>query len=113
MKNAIDDLKAKGRAAKVASRRLAYISTDIKNKALFNIADDILFRRDEILTANEKDYKTAKATGMGAALLDRLMLNESRLEGIATDTRAVAALNDTDGENYDMRPMPNGPQTGN
>ena len=34
MKNAIDDLKAKGRAAKLASRRLAYISTDIKNKAL-------------------------------------------------------------------------------
>ncbi|OGO18445.1 MAG: glutamate-5-semialdehyde dehydrogenase, partial [Chloroflexi bacterium RBG_16_50_11] len=112
MKNAIDDLKAKGRAAKVASRRLAYISTDIKNKALFNIADDILFRRDEILTANEKDYKTAKATGMGAALLDRLMLNESRLEGIATDTRAVAALPDSVGEVYEMRTMPNGLQIG-
>ncbi len=112
MKNAIDDLKAKCRAAKVASRRLAYLSTDIKNKALNNIADDILTRKDEILAANRKDYAAAKATGMGAALLDRLMLNESRLEGIAGDTRAVAALNDPVGETYEMRTMPNGLQIG-
>jgi glutamate-5-semialdehyde dehydrogenase len=112
MKNAIDDLKAKGRAAKVASRRLAYISTDIKNKALHYIADDILLRKDEILAANKKDYDAAKATGMGAALLDRLMLNENRLEGIAGDTRAVAALPDPVGETYEMRTMPNGLQIG-
>jgi glutamate-5-semialdehyde dehydrogenase len=112
MKSAIDDLKAKGRAAKIASRRLAYISTDIKNKALNYIAEDILLRKDEILTANEKDYKAAKSTGMGTALLDRLMLNESRLEGIAADTRAVAALPDPVGEVYEMRTMPNGLQIG-
>ena len=112
MKNAIDDLKAKGRAAKLASRRLAYISTDIKNRALRYIADDILLRKDEILAANEKDYKAARAAGMGAALLDRLMLNESRLEGIAADTLAVAALPDPVGEVYEMRTMPNGLQIG-
>jgi len=112
MKNAIDDLKAKGRAAKLASRRLAYISTDIKNKALRYIADDILLRKDEILAANEKDYKAAKAAGMGSALLDRLMLNENRLEGIAADTLAVAALPDPVGEVYEMRTMPNGLQIG-
>jgi glutamate-5-semialdehyde dehydrogenase len=112
MKNAIDDLKAKGRAAKLASRRLAYLSTDIKNKALHYIADDILLRKDEILAVNKKDYDAAKATGMGAALLDRLMLNESRLEGIAGDTRAVAALPDPVGETYEMRTMPNGLQIG-
>ena len=49
---------------------------------------------------------------MGAAMLDRLMLNESRLEGIAADTRAVAALPDPVGEVYDMRTMPNGLQIG-
>jgi glutamate-5-semialdehyde dehydrogenase len=112
MKNAIDDLKAKGRAAKLASRRLAYISTDIKNKALNYIADDILLRKDEILVANEKDYKAAKATGMDAALLDRLMLNESRLEGIAGDTRTVASLPDPVGDIFEMRTMPNGLQIG-
>jgi glutamate-5-semialdehyde dehydrogenase len=108
MKNAVDDLKAKSRAAKLAARRLAYISTSIKNKALNCIADDILLRKDEILAANEKDYKAAKSTGMGAALLDRLMLNENRLEGIAADTRTVASLPDPVGEIFEMRTMPNG-----
>ncbi len=112
MKNAIDDVKTKGRAAKLASRRLAYLSTDIKNKALDYIADDILLRKDEILAANEKDYKTAQSSGMGAAMLDRLMLNESRLEGIAADTIAVAALPDPVGDVFEMRTMPNGLQIG-
>jgi glutamate-5-semialdehyde dehydrogenase len=112
MKSALDDLKAKGRAAKVASHRLAYLATDVKNKALNYIAEDILLRKDEILAANEKDYKAAKAAGMGSALLDRLMLNESRLEGIAADTRAVAALPDPVGEVYEMRTMPNRLQIG-
>jgi glutamate-5-semialdehyde dehydrogenase len=112
MKNAIEDLKAKGRAAKVASHRLAYLSTDIKNKALNNIATDILTRKDEILVANRKDYDAAKKAGYNSALLDRLMLNESRFEGIAADTRAVAALPDPVGETYEMRTMPNGLQIG-
>jgi glutamate-5-semialdehyde dehydrogenase len=112
MKSAVEELKAKGMAAKAASRRLAYLSTDIKNKALNNIASDLLARKDEILAANKKDYDKAKASGMGAALLDRLMLNKSRLEGIAADTRAVAALPDPVGETFDMRTMPNGLQIG-
>jgi glutamate-5-semialdehyde dehydrogenase len=112
MKSAVEDLKAKGVAAKAASRRLAYLSTDIKNKALNNIASDLLARKDEILAANKQDYDKAKASGMGAALLDRLMLNKSRLEGIAADTRAVAALPDPVGETFDMRTMPNGLQIG-
>ena len=112
MKSAVEELKAKGMAAKSASRRLAYLSTDIKNKALLNIAGDLLVRKEEILTANKKDYDKAKASGMGAALLDRLMLNKSRLEGIAADTRAVAALNDPVGETFDMRTMSNGLQIG-
>jgi glutamate-5-semialdehyde dehydrogenase len=112
MKNAIDDLKAKGNAAKAAAHKLAYLSTDIKNKALNNIADDIIEKKAAILAANKKDYDTAQKSGMGAAMLDRLMLNEKRLEGIAADTRAVAALADPVGDVYDMRTMPNGLQIG-
>lgn len=112
MKTAIEDLKTKARAAKVASRRLTYISTDVKNKTLNNIAEDILLRQDEILAANRKDYEAARASGMGAAMLDRLMLNESRLESIAIDTRTVAALADPVGEVFEMRTMPNGLQIG-
>jgi glutamate-5-semialdehyde dehydrogenase len=110
MKSAIAELEAKGRAARAAAHRLAFISTDIKNKALNNIANDLLNKKGEILAANRKDYEAAEASGMGAALLDRLMLNESRLEGIAGDTRAVATLPDPVGETFEMRTLPNGLQ---
>jgi glutamate-5-semialdehyde dehydrogenase len=110
--NAIEDLKAKGMAAKTAAHKLAFTSTDTKNKALNNIAEEIIARKAEILTANKKDYDAAKASGMGETLLDRLMLNEKRLEGIAADTRTVAALPDSVGEIFDMRTMPNGLQIG-
>jgi glutamate-5-semialdehyde dehydrogenase len=106
--SSVTTLKAKGRAAKEASRKLAYVSTDIKNKALLNIAADLLKKKDEILAANKMDFKEGEASGLGAAMLDRLMLDEKRLEGIAADTRAVAALPDPVGEVFDMRTMPNG-----
>jgi len=112
MKSAVEELEAKGRAARAASHRLAYLSTDIKNKALHNIADDLLARKAEILAANQIDYKDGEASGMSAAMLDRLMLDSSRLEAIAQDVRAVVTLPDPVGETFDMRTMPNGLQVG-
>jgi glutamate-5-semialdehyde dehydrogenase len=110
MTTPIEQLEAKGQAAREASRKLAYLSTDIKNRALENIADDILDKKRELLRANRKDYGEAEVSGMNAALLDRLMLDESRLESIAADTRAVAALPDPIGETIESRTMPNGLQ---
>jgi glutamate-5-semialdehyde dehydrogenase len=112
MESGLEELKSMGQAAKAASQKLAYVTTDIKNAALNNIARDILIKKEEILAANKQDYDTAKASGMGEALLDRLMLNDQRLEGIAADTRAVAALPDPVGEIYEMRTMANGLQIG-
>jgi len=112
MRPAIEELEAKGKAAKAASRRMAYLSTEVKNKALHNISDDLLMRQDEILAANQIDYQAAEASGMNAAMLDRLMLNSSRLESIAQDVLAVAALPDPVGEIFDMRTLPNGLQIG-
>jgi len=108
MKSGMEELEAKARAAKTASRRMAYLSADVKNKALRNISDDLLAKKDEILSANQIDYKEAEASGMSAAMLDRLMLNASRLEAIAQDVLAVAALPDPVGEVFDMRTLPNG-----
>ena len=112
MKSAIEELEAKGRAAKAASRRMAYLSTEVKNKALRNIADDLLAKKNEILAANQIDYKEAETSGMNAAMLDRLMLSPSRLEAIAQDVLAVVALPDPVGEVFDMRTLPNGLQIG-
>jgi len=112
MKSAVTELEAKGRAAKATAHRLAYLSTDIKNKALHNTSHDLLAKKDEILAANQVDYKEAEASGMSAAMLDRLMLNSSRLEAMAQDVLAVAALPDPVGEIFDMHTLPNGLQIG-
>jgi len=112
MKADIKEMETKAKAAKAASRRMAYLSTEVKNKALQNIADDLLVRRDEILTANEVDCEKGQAAGMSEALLDRLMLSPTRLEGTAQDVLAVAALPDPVGEVYEMRTLANGLQVG-
>lgn len=112
MRAAVTELREKGRAVRAASKRLAYLSTEVKNRALHNIAEDLIAKKALTLAANEKDYKAGEAAGMSAALLDRLLLNISRLEGIAKDVRSVAALPDPVGEMFDMRTLPNGLVTG-
>ena len=107
MTNVITELKAKGKAAKEASRRLAYLSTDIKNKALRNIAEDLRGKTKEIIAANKLDLKQASANGINETMQDRLLLNEARLEGMAKDVLVVAGLPDPVGEVFDMRTMPN------
>jgi glutamate-5-semialdehyde dehydrogenase len=108
MKTPIEELEAKGNAAKAASRRLAYLSTEVKNRALGNIASDLVAKKEEILAANRIDYQDGESSGMSAAMLDRLMLSEERLGAIAQDVLAVAALPDPVGEVFDMRTLPNG-----
>ena len=101
------ELKTKGQAAKEASRRLAYLSTDIKNKALQNIAGDLLSKTKEILAGNKLDLQQATANGINETMQDRLLLNEARLQGMAKDVLVVAGLPDPVGEVFDMRTMPN------
>jgi glutamate-5-semialdehyde dehydrogenase len=110
MKSAIKELEEKGKAAKAASKKLAFLSTGIKNKTLLSIADALIDKLNEILIANKIDYEKAKASGMSEAMLDRLMLSPSRLEGMAQDVRTVAALPDPMGEQFEMRTLPNGLQ---
>jgi len=112
MKPGIEELEEKGRAAKAASRRMAYLPTEVKNRTLHNISNDLLAKQDEILTANQADYKEAETSGMSTAMLDRLMLNSNRLKSIAQDVLTVAALPDPVGEVFDMRTLPNGLQVG-
>jgi len=108
MNSGIEELEEKGRAAKATSRRMAYLSTEVKNRALHNISNDLLTKKGEILAANQIDCKEAEASGMSVAMLDRLMLDSNRLEAIAQDVLAVAALPDPVGEVFDMKTLPNG-----
>lgn len=87
--------------AKQASVALALFGQTAKNQALLTIADSLESRVAEILQANEKDIEFAKAQGISSAILDRLLLSESRLKAIADDVRNVASLPDPVGQVID------------
>jgi len=112
MELALGELEEKGRRAKAASRKLAFLSTETKNKALLNIAEALITKKDEILAANKIDYEEAESSGMSEAMLDRLLLSPSRLEDMSRDVRTVAALPDPVGEVFEMRTLNNGLQIG-
>jgi glutamate-5-semialdehyde dehydrogenase len=97
-----------GKAAKEAAFYLATASTAQKNRALTLIADELQAHSATILAANAKDIELGKAAGLSDALLDRLLLNESRLEAIANDVRNVITLNDPVGSELDSRVLENG-----
>lgn len=107
MTTTVTDLHSKARAVRAASRRMAPLSTEIKNAALLAIAASLLERQEEILEANGRDYERARSGGLSDAMLDRLLLTPQRLAGMAADVRAVAALPDPVGEMFDVRTLPN------
>ena len=112
MQTVADELEVKGKAARKAARELAKTTGQVKNQALLNIADGLKSRQEEILAANEKDCDAGRENGLSESLLDRLLLNPERLEGIASEVRNVASLPDPVGETIEMRAMPNGLQIG-
>ncbi|KKW65298.1 glutamate-5-semialdehyde dehydrogenase [Mycolicibacterium elephantis] len=96
------------RRARVAARALATLSTETKNRALNTAADHLLMHMGDVLAANEQDLEAARAAGTPEAMLDRLALNPSRVEGIADGLRQVAGLPDPLGEVLRGRTLPNG-----
>ncbi|MEL4071264.1 glutamate-5-semialdehyde dehydrogenase [Ochrobactrum sp. GPK 3] len=97
-----------GRKAKAAAAPLAIAGTEQKNKALLAAADAILESRDAILEANKLDLANAAASGMAASFVDRLTLDDTRIEGIAEGIRAIAALPDPVGAVIAEWDRPNG-----
>ena len=101
-------LETQGLAAKIAARVLAVAGTARKNAALEAVARAILARQGDILAANAADLEAGKEAGLRPALLDRLALDEGRLNGIVEGVRQVAALPDPIGEVTKMGARPNG-----
>ncbi|MEZ8647570.1 glutamate-5-semialdehyde dehydrogenase [Vibrio splendidus] len=102
------DLTNMGIAAKDAAFHLATASTAQKNKALAIIADELEANAATILEASAKDIELGREAGLTDALLDRLLLNEERLTGIANDVRNVISLNDPVGSEMDSKVLENG-----
>ena len=101
-------LEGQGLAAKVAARTLSVADTAQKNKALEAIAQALLDRQEEILSANARDLEAARESGMRQSLQDRLALDEKRIAGIVEGVRQVAALPDPIGQVTKMEKRPNG-----
>ncbi len=97
-----------GRAAKAAAQALLNASSEKKNTALREAAKALRGRRDEILTANDKDMAAGEQKGLTPALLDRLKLNPDRIEGVAQGLDAIADLDDPVGAVMDAWDRPNG-----
>lgn len=98
-------LAGRARAASVA---LSVATTEAKDRALLATAEALEAERAEILAANAADLEAGRAAGLGAAMLDRLRLDESRLAGIAAALREIAALPDPVGEVDERWTRPNG-----
>jgi len=103
---------AKAQKAREAARKLAYISTDIKNDALLAMADSLLKNTYNILEANELDIREADKNGLSRALIDRLLLNQARVADMANGLAMVASLPDPVGEVESMWTRPNGLRIG-
>jgi len=112
MQAVANELEAKGKAARRAARTLATLTSDVKNQALLNIADELKTRQSEILEANAKDIQAGRDNGLAEYFLDRLLLTPERLEAIAADVRNVVSLPDPVGEMIEMRSLPNGLKVG-
>ncbi|USD31928.1 MULTISPECIES: glutamate-5-semialdehyde dehydrogenase [Vibrio] len=102
------ELISMGKAAKEAAFQLATASTAQKNHALAIIADELEANAETILAANAKDIELGRKAGLTEALLDRLLLNDARLAGIANDVRNVIGLNDPVGSEIDSKVLENG-----
>ena len=106
------DMETIGKSAKEAFKRLAVLNTETRNKGILSIADALISAQDLIVTENAKDIHLGEEKGLSPAVLDRLLLDRSRLESMSSDMVHVAGLPDPIGEVVEMNVMPNGMEVG-
>lgn len=102
------EMLAIGAAARDAARAMREASDEAKTKALRVAAAAIRSRAAEILEANKADVEAAKANGLSASMIDRLALNDARIEAMAAGLEVVAALPDPVGREMARWSRPNG-----
>ena len=96
------------RRAGAAARELALLPRTAKDTALLDMADALVARTDDVLTANADDVRAAEESGAASHLVDRLRLDPSRVAGMADGLRQVAALDDPVGDVVRGVTLPNG-----
>ncbi len=103
-----EEIYAMGKRARAAGHALANLAADQKNAILRAMAAELRSQATGILSENAKDLEEGRENGLSSAMLDRLRLNESRLEAMADGVEQVAQLSDPVGDVLDERERPNG-----
>ncbi len=98
--------------ARIASRVIATLSTNIKNELLRNMANGLEQATEPLMIENRKDVAAAEKNGLHAAMIDRLVLDENRIKAMADGLREVAELPDPVGEISGMSKRPSGIEVG-
>ena len=105
-------MQALGQAARRSASQLRRADTGLKNSALMAMAQRVEAARGRILDANGEDLQRGRESGLESALLDRLALNDARIDAMIEGLHQVASLPDPVGELSDMRFRPSGIQVG-
>ena len=106
------EVREMAQKAKLASRRLVHLSSDAKNQALMQMADDLEASGSFLLEENRRDLEAGKKIPLSPAMMDRLRLTPAVIQGMAAGLREVAQLPDPVGEVTRMWRRPNGLQVG-
>lgn len=104
----MSEVTSKGKAAKQASYSMIGKTTEEKNDALVEIAEQILKDQSHILSENQKDIEQGKQAGLSDSILDRILLNEKRINDMADAIRLLASMNDPVGETLETIHKENG-----
>ena len=104
----VDELEAVGTAARQASRELAALPAEVKDRALRNVAESLRSHSGEVLDANAIDCAAAREKEDNEAPIDRLLLTPERLDALADDVLKVVGLPDPVGLTLDSRTMDSG-----
>lgn len=106
----MSEVLRRGKAAKAASYKLGAVTTADKDEALLLIAEQIISDQAEILVENVKDLEAGEKAGLIPSVLDRMMLNEERMEAMAHGIRLLTELTDPIGEVLEQSTLDNGLQ---
>jgi glutamate-5-semialdehyde dehydrogenase len=102
------DLRVIGEKARQAFERISRTDSSSRENAVHTISDRLEAEREQVRKANQEDVRLAKQSGLSSSLIDRLTLNDERINAIIADLRSLAALPDPIGSIYDERTLQSG-----
>lgn len=104
----MSEVTAKGKSAKIASYQLIGLSTELKNEALEKIAHQLVLDKENLVFENQKDLEQGRKKGLSESILDRIMLNDKRIDDMAEAIRLLVELKDPIGEKLETIEKENG-----